>query len=1788
MADPFPSYSPDKGLSEWGMGWGASLSIHRWRALGSLDFTTDDLNGPWGRMVQGSDGAWYPSGLSAPVRVESAGAGLVALLPDGSRWMFGTQTRVETPRGTYAWFLQEVRDATGRRTRFSYTANGSGRPFLQTVESGGRGEDFQYRVELAYAPLAQAFVDYRSGVPLVLDQRVSEVRVLARDRSSGAFGARWRYSLTYQEDDAGPAFYLARVQQLFASGEASPPVVYTHASPAEPLATVKFQPLPSLDTALALFGEDVIQPGDSSLLDINLDGRPDLEHSLRQTLLVQEDAGFQAVELPPAGPGAVEECRPAAHVLNEPRHLVQLWADKDEHQVVDVRSSWPYANTEFTVCDREGRLLAQQTLPGDWSLGNNSRLVDLDQDRQPDLIRVYAGGYDILPNASSGTAFAVAPVRSGGLMPYFTPHTTWVQDMNGDGLVDLVARYDGGLAVWYGKGSFEFDAVGQSMPAYFWFGAELTGFLDYQLSFVDVNRDGLTDLLATQSGWTTLFVNTGVSFVETVFAGQDFFDGYAGPVVVADLGGTGGTQLISVKWGKAHALTLDAPGTGLMRTAEDGKGTRLHFDYRWSKPVPGARQRQAVLSEVTTESSGQTPAHSTFTYAQPVLHPQGRFLLGYGQVTLKSPALTEEVSFLHDEHQAGVLSASTTRDLHNPGVLRYESHAYDGALFQGLPWKRLKESRKGWRAEAEGPALEERTEYLGYEAERCPSRLRLQTAHGTLTTERHRATVPALSRHLHCLEDTLVLEGKHPQASLDFRHEARLSRNAVGLLERLESIGPQGPLTLQELVYRPDFTVASLSVPGRGTTHFDFEPGGFLLRKVTAPVGSAVEVTERAPLTDSILTLSNHTGGQSHTQFFRYDGQERLSRQWDSLGNTSETHPALTLAYEYATALEPAAIHVTTRVQSLTGSTRRVVEWFTAAGESVAIGQRIPEGWSLDGVISRDRELLENRTYQRPTLPASTAVEGLTYDALLTGAWQVGTTRFSGFGPERQVLSRFHADVERQRTSVLAMVAGGLQRETVENGTQRTRHGLDTAQRIVSYEDPSQVRYTYTYDALGRLRGVVLPDGKRHQVSFDAHGRVARVEREGIATLAYAYAPGTGLLTSRLFLSPSGMAQRSEEWAYDALGRKTAETHTALASGATQQYRFFYDGATPEQPSRRTHWGVTSAIQGEGYLKTFEYRPDGKLTRRVLRLGGWRTVESQFVYTDSGEVQEANSVVRTLDGVVVSTSSKTQAWDAHGRLAGVLLNGAPLATFHYDASGLSVLASFATGDSVALGYDALTRQRVSLAHATPGWTASSSVRFNERGFPGTESFSVAGRHLLRRYDYSPQGFLTSAQDPEHAYTYAFDDSGLPAVIEEQGVRRTLVAQGNTLSAGEVQYTFDALGRTVTKGDLTFFYGPNGHLERAVRGDSEWRFLHDETGQRLLKLSGDVPVAAYLEGGGYLDASGLTEPFLFGGQLVGLVQGNHFQPLATDVRGTVMADADGNARLASPFGHRDVHPANSAIVDYVRKGFDADLGLIRMGIRDYDPSLNRFMTPDPLFLADPSLCVCSPVECNLYGYAGGNPVAYVDPTGEALETVWDAASLAMGIASIASWDENTSTTDKVLDVVGVVVDGAALALPFVPGGAGAILKGARAADKAVGAVQAADKAQDGAKLVWKADDAAAKIIPDVSADASKAAGSSGNAAQANPLAGVTYTGKVRSQIRPNLKTGRPDDHGFPLEVDNFAGSGRQTTITGGDGVNRMKIELDGSYNGKHGKFEWIVEPNGTVNHRLFVPTSRGAL
>ena len=72
--------------------------------------------------------------------------------------------------------------------------------------------------------------------------------------------------------------------------------------------------------------------------------------------------------------------------------------------------------------------------------------------------------------------------------------------------------------------------------------------------------------------------------------------------------------------------------------------------------------------------------------------------------------------------------------------------------------------------------------------------------------------------------------------------------------------------------------------------------------------------------------------------------------------------------------------------------------------------------------------------------------------------------------------------------------------------------------------------------------------------------------------------------------------------------------------------------------------------------------------------------------------------------------------------------------------------------------------------------------------------------------------------------------------------------------------------------------------------------------------------------------------------------------------------------------------------------------------------------------------------------------YVDPDGRAVETAWDLFSLGTGVTSFIANVKEGNIGGAFLDGVGIVVDAAAVILPGIPGGVGAVTKGFRVGEK----------------------------------------------------------------------------------------------------------------------------------------------
>jgi YD repeat-containing protein len=172
----------------------------------------------------------------------------------------------------------------------------------------------------------------------------------------------------------------------------------------------------------------------------------------------------------------------------------------------------------------------------------------------------------------------------------------------------------------------------------------------------------------------------------------------------------------------------------------------------------------------------------------------------------------------------------------------------------------------------------------------------------------------------------------------------------------------------------------------------------------------------------------------------------------------------------------------------------------------------------------------------------------------------------------------FHAGVEQHVVKEFAVSGGLLQLTTTENGANPTRAWLDAGKRVLTYDDEAGVRYTYTRDAWGRVRALALPDGKNHRALYDAHGRVWRIERDGVASIEYAFDAATGLPTTKKYFThaqyrPANALVRTTSFAYDAIGRVQTETHTLADGGSSKVFTFYYDGATMSTSSSRTRKG---------------------------------------------------------------------------------------------------------------------------------------------------------------------------------------------------------------------------------------------------------------------------------------------------------------------------------------------------------------------------------------------------------------------------------------------------------------------------------------------------------------------------------------------------------------------------------------------------------------------------------------
>ncbi|MCP5526849.1 MAG: hypothetical protein H7A47_08600 [Verrucomicrobiales bacterium] len=570
----------------------------------------------------------------------------------------------------------------------------------------------------------------------------------------------------------------------------------------------------------------------------------------------------------------------------------------------------------------------------------------------------------------------------------------------------------------------------------------------------------------------------------------------------------------------------------------------------------------------------------------------------------------------------------------------------------------------------------------------------------------------------------------------------------------------------------------------------------------------------------------------------------------------------------------------------------------------------------------------------------------------------------------------------------------------LRDGTREWTYAYDADTGFLSQvTDPLDHTTACTRDVCGRVTHLGLPDGSTWRTGWDAAGRPIEMIAPAQENPHRFEWSAAGLLIAHL--TPLG--QRTE-WHYDKERRLTRKTCPAgeeliWAYGSrgllerlslpTGVHVFTYDTNSAQ---------LIRSVSADG--QGIDFRYDGDLLTRAGWGGGTEgTVD--FAYDDDFRLVKLAYAGASFDlsydndGLLTGLGAAVISRDPVNGLLRSIAQGGLVTTYTFDAHGAVQTAAARHGETVLqaieCGYDTLGR-----------------VSWKDE--------TVAGTTTRWDYAYDARGRLVSvARDGLEVERYGWDAAGNRTRVLNslRSVRLDPEdfahdADQKLLRAGSTEFAYDANGRLAkvrggtsisachyrADGALTSVDLPDGReiryrydaflrpVARLVDGVVERRWLYGTGWLPLAEYDGDGTLRTRYE---YLGGT-LPSACVRGGATYRVLKLQATAPLLIlDETGAVVKRVDYDA-----WGNvlADSNPAFEFAFGWVGGIADPDTGLIRLGVRDYDPATGRWTARDPLLFAGTR---------NLYAYAENDPVNNLDRIGMAVEVGIEGPGSARAVA-----------------------------------------------------------------------------------------------------------------------------------------------------------------------------------------------
>lgn len=513
-------------------------------------------------------------------------------------------------------------------------------------------------------------------------------------------------------------------------------------------------------------------------------------------------------------------------------------------------------------------------------------------------------------------------------------------------------------------------------------------------------------------------------------------------------------------------------------------------------------------------------------------------------------------------------------------------------------------------------------------------------------------------------------------------------------------------------------------------------------------------------------------------------------------------------------------------------------------------------------------------------------------------------------------------------------------------------------------------------------------------------------------------------LISTEILNPQATTCSFEECFYDLNHNLARQVSTLFPQKTTIVTQWNYDSRNRlsiliEPQNKTTHYAYTP----NGFLKQTLKPNQVVLYRDYDSNGNLKHLSSSDHTIDYAFSYNAlNQLTSSKDLLTQSTTTRTL--DAHGRiLSEKLANNLTLANT-YDPQGRRSQLTLPHAGQIDYTYDALHLRQVS--RYTPSGHLLYTHNYNAYDLSNhllsetlihnlgqiTHTFSPLGKKsaLSSPYfsqnvtSYDPVGNITSLTTQSKSTTYAYD--GLYQLTQETGFfshtytydshynrlqkdgqTYTLNAlnqlstveydpNGNPCLCGDTHYTYDALDRLVSletpQKRLVFSYDSfHRRLSKTVykRTQNTWKTVD----QQLYFYDGHKEIGATDSTGKItqLRILGSTPHAEIGAALAIELQDQVYAPLH-DLFGNIVALIASNGSLTASyhydsFGNHTTTTRLSNPWRFASKRLD-ESGLIYFGRRYFDPTLGRWLTPDPIGFDG---------GINLYAFVQNNPLIHQD-------------------------------------------------------------------------------------------------------------------------------------------------------------------------------------------------------------------